>query len=187
MLFMVLSRSYSLYSGYFIPLCLCDLSFRCFRIHSLCTFAIKQRSCLSWGIVQGVSWESFLSLLVLFIFWYSPTLHIRDFHVRYYRTHRLFYSERTVSVCIVTLYSVFVLCFFTPHTFGGLYIWRAIYIWRTISVWRALRSSKAWIILTLSIPAASKMASLIFRDQNDVFRDIHFVCVYTPCLYTRYT
>jgi hypothetical protein len=70
MIFMVLSRSYSLYSGYFIPLCLCDLSIRCFRIHSLCTFAITQRSsCLSWGSVQGVSsWESFLSLLVLFIF-----------------------------------------------------------------------------------------------------------------------
>jgi hypothetical protein len=38
-----------------------------------------------------------------------------------------------------------------------------------------------------SIPAASKMAPLIFRDQNYVSRDLHFVCVYTPCLYTRYT
>jgi hypothetical protein len=27
-------------SGYFIPLCLCDLSIRCIRIHSLCAFAI---------------------------------------------------------------------------------------------------------------------------------------------------
>jgi hypothetical protein len=37
--------------------------------------------------------------------------------------HHLFYSERKVSVCIVTLYSVFVLCFFyTP------YVWRALYL-----------------------------------------------------------
>jgi hypothetical protein len=34
MLFMVLSRSSSLYSRYFIPLCLCDLSIRCFPMFS---------------------------------------------------------------------------------------------------------------------------------------------------------
>ena len=37
-------------SGYFIPLCLCDLSIHCIRIHSLSAFAITQcSSCLSWG------------------------------------------------------------------------------------------------------------------------------------------
>jgi hypothetical protein len=147
-------------------------------------------SCLSWGSVQGVPWGSFFSILVIFIFRYSHTLHIRAFHVRY--STQSFYWECTVSVCIMTLYSVFILCVFPPHTFGGLYIWRAIYTWRAISiwrpifVWRAPRSSKDWITLTLR-PTASKMAQLIFRDQNYVSSAIHFVCVYTPCLYTRYT
>ena len=60
-----------------------------------------------------------------------------------------------MSVCNMTLYSVFILCVFPPHTFGGLYIWRAIYIlraisiWRPTFVWRAPRSSKDWITLTL--------------------------------------
>ena len=151
------------YSGYFIPLCLCDLSIRCFRIHSSCTFAITQRSsCLSWGSVQGVSWESFLSLLVLFIFWYSPTLHISDFHVRYYRTPP-FYSERTVSVasvcswlCILCLYSVF---FFNPirlegsifggpsifegtHIFGGPYLFGDLYLFG--GLFARLRPGSSW-------------------------------------------
>ena len=78
-------------------------------------------SCLFWGSVQGVSWGSFFSILLIFIFRYSHTLHIRAFHVRYYRTPS-FYWERTVSVCNMTLYSVFVLCVFPPHAFGGLYI-----------------------------------------------------------------
>ena len=153
----------------------------------MCTFAITQlSSCLSWG-----SWESLRNLFSLYYAFYilifshpSYSLWISMFDII---AHRLFYSDRTVSVCILTLYSVFVLCFFTPHTFGGIYIWRTIYIWRPISVRRALRSSKTWIILTLSIPSTSKMATLIFRDLNYVFRDIHFVCAYTPCLYTRYT
>ena len=38
-----------------------------------------------------------------------------------------------------------------------------------------------------SIPAASKMAQLIFRDHNYVSSTIHFACIYTPCLYARYT
>ena len=157
---MVLSRSYSLYSGEHFLLWV--------PIHPLCAFSITQcSSCLSWGNVQGVSWGSFLSIFVIFIFWYSPTLHLRDFHVRYYRTPPS-YWERTVSVCIMTLYSVFVLCVFPPpfsylflmhtscvfflfihactpmcyiiprHPFGGIYIWRVIYIWRNISIWRAL-------------------------------------------------
>jgi hypothetical protein len=50
--------------------------------------------------------------------------------------HRLFYSERTVSVCIVTLYSVFVLCFFLHpirlegSIFGGSYIFGGLYLFR---------------------------------------------------------
>jgi hypothetical protein len=80
----------------------------------LCTHA--ELFLLSWGRVQGVSWGLFLSKLVIFVFQYSPTLHIRDFHVRYYRTP-FFYSERTVSVCIMTLYSVFVLSVFSTSFF----------------------------------------------------------------------
>jgi hypothetical protein len=106
-------------SRYFQSLCLCDLSISCIRTHTA-------SSCVSRGSVQGVSWGSFFSILLIFIFRHSPTLHIRAFHVRYYRTPS-FYWERTVSVCIMTLYSVFVLCVFPPHAFGGLYIWRAIY------------------------------------------------------------
>jgi hypothetical protein len=34
---------------------------------------------------------------------------------------------------------------------------------------------------------ATKMAQLFFRDQNYVSSAIHFVCVYTLRLYTRYT
>ena len=42
MFFMVLSHSSSLYySGYFIPLCLCDLSIRCFRIPSKILFRMR--------------------------------------------------------------------------------------------------------------------------------------------------
>jgi hypothetical protein len=55
-------------------------------------------SCLSWGSVQGVSWGSFLSILVIFIFRSSLTLHIHDFHVRYYRT--LPYLLGASSVCV---------------------------------------------------------------------------------------
>jgi hypothetical protein len=111
-------------SGYFIPLCLCDSSIRCIRKHSLCAFAITQySSCLSWGSVQGVSWGSFLSILVIFIFRYSPTLHIRDFHIRYYRTPP-FYWERKVSVthhdsvfCVCTLCFSTSFFLFIPHAY----------------------------------------------------------------------
>ena len=51
-----------------------------------------------------------LSISVFYILLFS---HSCDFHVRYYRTPP-FYWERTVSVCIMTLYSVFVLCVFPP-------------------------------------------------------------------------
>ena len=37
-----------------------------------------------------------------------------------------------------------------------------------------------------SIPAASKMALLIFRDQNYVSSAIHFICVYTMSIHLIY-
>ena len=61
----------------------------------------------------GAYRESLEDHFSLYIFCYSLPLHIRDFHVRYSRTPP-FYWERTVSVCIMTLYSVFVLCVFSP-------------------------------------------------------------------------
>ncbi len=90
-------------------------------------------SCLSWGSVQGVSWGSFLSLLVIFMFLYSVTLHLPDFHVRYSRTPPFLLGAYSVCV-LVTLSSVFVLCvFFTPirlegSIFGGPYIYGGPYI-----------------------------------------------------------
>jgi hypothetical protein len=137
MLFMVLSRSYSLYSGYFIPLCLCDLSIRCFRIHSLCTFAITQSSsCLSWGSVQGVSWESFLSLLVLFIFYIlSPFI----FVISMFLSHTAFlfgaYSvcvHRDSVFCVCTLFFLHPIrlegsIFGGPYIFGGLYLFGGLF------------------------------------------------------------
>jgi hypothetical protein len=92
--------------------------------------------------------------------------------------HCIFYSEQTVSVCIVTLYSVFVLwraLYLEGPIFGDLYLFGGVFARLSLDH------------PDTSIPAASKKATLIFRDQNYVFRDIHFVCVYTPCLYTRYT
>jgi hypothetical protein len=73
---------------------------------SIAMSAAHRSSCLSWGSVQGVSWGLFLSKLVIFIFRYSPTLHIRDFHVRSCRTPP-FYWELTVSVCIMTMSFLF--------------------------------------------------------------------------------
>ena len=130
---------------------------------------------------------------MFFIFCYPPTLHIRDFHVRYYRTPP-FYWERTVSVCIMTLYSVFVLCVFPPplsfyssrillayfpsvsmyapsmfyiiprHPFGWLYIWRALYFWRNISIWRALSVLRAPSSF-LFFPSSKASITLTLRYQ----------------------
>ena len=81
-----------------------------------------------------------------------------------------------MSVCIMTLYSVFVLCvFFTP------YVWRALYLEGHIYLEAYICLEGSSLVQGLdhpdtSIPAASKMATLIFRDQNYVSRDIHFVC-----------
>ena len=74
------------------------------------------------------------------------------------------------------------MCSFSSPRF---YIWRAISIRRTISVWRAS------IVCGLdhpdtSIPGASKMAQLIFRDQNYVSSAIHFICVYTMSIHLIY-
>jgi hypothetical protein len=90
LLLVVLSRSYqSILWWIFSPLGTLFLS--AFVIYVLAVFALRlcthaELFLLSWGSVQGVSWGLFLSKLVIFVFQYSPTLHIRDFHVRYYRT-----------------------------------------------------------------------------------------------------
>ena len=140
---------------YFKSLCLCDLSISCIRTaflhsHRVFLFILGERT----GSLLGI------------IFLYITDFYISIFSHPSYScfpcsilSHTVFYWERTVSVCNMTLYSVFVLCVFPPHAFGGLYIWRAIYIWRVISlwmpifVWRAPRSSavssKDWITLTL--------------------------------------
>ena len=156
----------------------------------ICNLTVS--SCLSWGSVQGVSWGSFFSILAIFnilIF----ILHIRDFPS--ILSHTAFYWERTVSVCIMTLYSVFL---FTPSVWRALYLAGHLYLEGHIYLEGHLYL-KTYICLEgsslvygldhpdTSIPAASKMAQLIFRDQNYVSSAIHFVCVYTPCLYTRYT
>ena len=75
------------------------------------------------------------------------------------------------------------------HTFGGLYIWRAIYIWRsisisrTISVWRAPRSSKDWITLTLGYQVRQKWRnwSLEIRTMYQAPYTLH---VYIHHVYT---
>jgi hypothetical protein len=43
-------------------------------------------------------------------------------------THRLFIGTYSVCVHHDSVFCVCTLCFFSPHTFGELYIWRAIYI-----------------------------------------------------------
>ena len=72
------------------------------------------------------------------------------------------------------------------------------YFWeRTgISVWRAAvcvfaRFFSAFLFGGLdhpdtSIPGASKMAQLIFRDQNYVSSAIYFICVYTMSIHLIY-
>jgi len=137
---LLIRKAHMLYTLGTLFLCLCDLSIRCTHIQSLYAFAIMPVLFLFLLGDRTGSLLGFISisLLLIFTFWYSLPLHIPDFHVRYSRTPP-FYWECTVSVCIVTLSSVFVLCvFFSPHTFGGLYIWRAIYIWRSIYIWRAI-------------------------------------------------
>ena len=68
------------WSGYFIPLCLCNFSIHCIRIHSLSSFAITQcSSCLSWGAYRESVGDHF-SLYKWFFYW-----------------------ECTVSVCIIYL------------------------------------------------------------------------------------
>ena len=142
---------------------------------------------------QGVSWGSYFSILAIFIFWDSYTLHIRDFHARYYRTPPFIGSVQCLCaswLCIP--------CFFSPHTFEGLYIWRVIYIWRTIyiwraisiwrpiSVWRALRSSEDWIILTLRYQLRQKWRNWSLEIRT-MYQAQYTLYVYTPCLYTWFT
>jgi hypothetical protein len=68
-----------------------------------------------------------------------------------------------------------------PYIFGGPYLFGDLHLFGGVFDRLGLDHPDT------SIPAASKMVPLIFRDQNYVSSAIHFVCVYTPCLYTRYT
>ena len=108
----------------------------------------------------------------LYIFCYSPTLHIRDFHVRYTRTPSFLLGVYSVCVHYDSVFCACTLCFSTSsfflflkhtscvfflcihactpmcyiiphHPFGGLYIWRSLYIWRNISIWRVLSVLRA--------------------------------------------
>jgi hypothetical protein len=107
---------------------------------------------MSLFVLAETKWESFLFC-------------IRDFRVRCFCTPYLW--ERTGSVCIIHLYSVFDLA---CHLFGGLFEDHRTYH----------RSHPA-------LATSTKLAQSIFRDQNYVSSAIHFVCVYTLCLYTLYT
>ena len=90
------------------------------------------------GERTGVSWGSSLSL---YFFCYSPTLHIRDFHV-----HRLFIGNVQClcasCLCILCLYSVFFhlpFFFIPPAYFFPLYPCIHPYVLHhpSPSVWRA--------------------------------------------------
>ena len=82
----------------------------------------------------------------------------------------------------------YVLSLSKDYLIGGLSIWRAISIWRAPSFFLPPCSFLSFFYgldhPDTSIPAASKITQLIFRDQDYVSSNIHFVCVYTPCLYT---
>ena len=101
-----------------------------------------------------------------------------------------------MSVCIMTLYSVFL---FTP------YVWRALYdnledhLYLEVHLYlEGHIYLEAYICLEgsslvygldhpeTSMPAASKMAQLIFRDQNYVSSAIHFISVYTMSMHLIY-
>ena len=70
-----------------------------------------------------------------------------------------------MSVCIVTLSFVFVLCvFFSPHTFGGLYVWRAIYIWRAIYSWRY--EGRAEIILQVESVSDTRVCRFSLKGKR---------------------
>ena len=177
---------------YFKSLCLCDLSISCIRtafLHSHCVFLfiLGERTGSLLGII--------FSMLLIFIFRYSHTLHIRVFHA--ILSHTVFLLG-AYSVCVqhAFVFSVCTLCFSTPCVWRALYLEGHIYLAGHISLdaYICLEGSSlvSCFVYGLdhpdtSIPTASLMAPLIFRDQNYVSRDIHFVCVYTPCLYTRYT
>jgi hypothetical protein len=168
----------------------------------------------------------------------SHPICIRDFQVRCFRAP-YHYWERTGSVCIIHLCSVFV----KPPPFSSrIYFLRISLLFfervccllvlnSVTSTPQCIRQPKAaWVcvwclclrvsmcsdilrclylriraiclegsylllfpflrILSLNfspLAVATKMAQLIFRDQNYLSSAIHFVCVYTLCLHTRYT
>ena len=149
LLLLVFPLSYSLYtlvnifsSGYFIPLCLCDLSVHCIRIHSLWAFAITQcSSCLSWGAYREslgdhfslYKWFLYFDILPPFIFMISMfdiiahRLFIGSIHVTSTcigpnsprLIPKLSLSLCASCICILCLYSVFfhLLFLFIPHAY----------------------------------------------------------------------
>jgi len=129
-----------------------------------------------------------------FLFFRDFLFYIRNFHVRCSRARPHFW-ERTASACIIHLCSVFArpppFCSYCI-SFLRISLFSSYVHPYVLSIWRAIRSlllpsSRTFGFPLTSLPAASKLAQLIFRDQNYVSSAIHFVCVYTPFLYTRYT
>ena len=111
---------------------------------------------------------------------------------------RIYYAEH---IFFSLSFLLFILPYFRERT--GILVWRAVvcvfarlrlcsfssprfYIWRHISDLEG--SSLVWGLdhPDTSIPAASKMAQLIFRDQNYVSSAIHFICVYTMSIHLIY-
>jgi len=146
LLLLVLSRSYSLYSGeHFLFYVFVISVFSVFTyIHCAHT---RSRSALL--VYLGHRTGSLSGLI---------SLSISDFAIGSVQSHHIY------VFCISSL---------PRSVFGGPYIY--------------LRTRRSSDPPDTSIPAASKIAQIDLRDQNYVSSDIHFVCVYTPCLYTRYT
>ena len=63
-------------SGYFIPLCICDLSICCIRTHSLCAFTIRSDHLVFLG---GASRESLAERTGNLLFYFlSLSLYVED-------------------------------------------------------------------------------------------------------------
>ena len=178
---------------YFKSLCLYDLSISCIRTaflqsHRVFLFILGERT----GSLLGI------------IFLYHTDFYISIFSHPSYSCFPCSILSHTVfllgaySVCVQHdfVFSVCTLCFSTPCVWRALYLEGHIHLAGHISLDAYICLEGSSLVSRFvygldhpdtSIPTASKMAPLIFRDQNYVSRDIHFVCVYTPCLYTRYT
>ena len=118
---LLIRRPSCLYSGYFIPLCLCDLSIRCTRIYSLCAFAITP---VLFLFILGQRTGSLLGFI---------SLPLSDFSILIFShpsyswfscsilSHTAFLLG-AYSVCVHrdSVFCVCTLCFFSPHKFGRL-------------------------------------------------------------------